>query len=113
ISTLFRTPWFSLVVGLFILAMAAGMLGAFTVRLPQSVYMINPTQASAGGSFIMGIMTAVLSTPCTAPFMGTAAAWAATRSPAVTLSTFTAIGAGMALPYLILAAIPGLLNRFP
>jgi thiol:disulfide interchange protein DsbD len=58
-------------------------------------------------------MTAVLSTPCTAPFMGSAAAWAATQNPVITLVTFGAIGAGMALPYLILSAAPGLVSRMP
>ena len=33
-----------------------------------------------GGSFVFGIMTAILSTPCTAPLMGAAAAWATTQA---------------------------------
>jgi thiol:disulfide interchange protein DsbD len=113
ISSLFQTPWFSLAVGLFILVMSIGMLGLYTVRLPQAVYMINPSHESAGGSFVFGIMTAVLSTPCTAPFMGSAAAWAATQRAPTTLSTFGAIGFGMALPYLVLSAFPKLLSRLP
>ncbi|MFN0131610.1 MAG: thioredoxin family protein [Phycisphaerales bacterium] len=112
-STLFRTPWFSLVVGLIIAAMGVGMLGAFTVQLPRAVYMLNPSNESAGGSFAFGIMTAILSTPCTAPFMGTAAAWAATQQPTLTLATFAAIGVGMALPYLVLAAFPRLVAWVP
>ena len=40
-------------------------------------------------------LAVLVATPCTAPFMGTAAAWAATQAPAVTLATFAAIGAGM------------------
>ncbi|MCC6660248.1 MAG: thioredoxin family protein [Phycisphaerales bacterium] len=113
ISTLFRTPWFSLGVGVFIAAMAVGMLGLFSARLPQAVYLISPNHETARGSFLFGIMTAVLSTPCTAPFMGAAAAWAATQNPAITLATFAAIGAGMALPYLVLSARPQWVARFP
>lgn len=45
--------------------------------------------------------------------MGAAAAWAATQTPTTTLSTFAAIGGGMALPYLILSIFPGLVNRMP
>ncbi|MBL9033054.1 MAG: thioredoxin family protein [Phycisphaerae bacterium] len=112
-STLFRTPWFALVVGLFIAAMGVGMLGAFTVQLPRAVYMLNPSNESAGGSFFFGVMTAILSTPCTAPFMGTAAAWAATQRAPLTVSTFAAIGAGMALPYLVLSAFPRLVAKVP
>jgi len=58
-------------------------------------------------------MTAILSTPCTAPFMGAAAAWAATQEPATTLLTFAAIGLGMALPYLVLSVSPGLVKKMP
>ncbi len=113
INQLFQMPWFSLAVGVFIALMGLGMLGLFTVRLPQAVSMIDPKRESVPGSFVFGIMTAVLSTPCTAPFMGTAAAWAAKQPPAITMVTFGAIGLGMALPYLVLSAFPSLLSRVP
>jgi thiol:disulfide interchange protein len=113
ISSLFQTPWFSMGVGLFILLMAVGMLGAYAVRLPRAVYLINPNHETAFGSFLFGVMTAVLATPCIAPFMGSAAAWAATQKPPTTLAMFGAIGAGMALPYLALSAFPKLVSRVP
>ena len=113
ISSLFQTSWFSLVVGLFVAVMALGMLGLFEVVLPQAVYRYQPKQETLPGAFGFGIMTAVLSTPCTAPFMGTAAAWAARQQSAITLTTFAAIGAGMALPYLILSLRPGMLAKVP
>ena len=113
ISSLFQTSWFSFVVGAFVAVMAIGMLGVFSVQLPQSVYRFNPGQETVHGSFLFGILTAVLSTPCTAPFMGSAAAWAATQRPSITLTTFAAIGLGMALPYFILTAKPGLVRKVP
>jgi thiol:disulfide interchange protein DsbD len=112
-NQLFQYPLFTILVGAIIGIMAFGMFGFFSVRLPQFIYMINPQQKSAQGSFALGILAAVLSTPCTAPFMGAAAAWAATQTPLTTLTTFAAIGGGMALPYLILAAAPTLVNRMP
>ncbi len=112
-SQLFQYPASSIGVGVVIALMAVGMCGLFTVRLPQWVYRITPSQETAAGSFGFGVMTAVLSTPCTAPFMGTAASWAVTQTAAVTLTTFAAIGAGMALPYLILAARPQWVERMP
>jgi thiol:disulfide interchange protein len=113
ISSLFQTAWFAIAVGAFILVMGIGMLGAFVVQLPRAVYMVNPSHETVPGSFLFGIMTAILSTPCTAPFMGSAAAWAATQNPAITLATFGAIGGGMALPYLVLSAFPKLVGRIP
>lgn len=113
ISTLFQNPWFPLAVGLFMVVMSLGMFNVFAVRLPQFVYMVNPQHETSGGSFLFGILTAVLSTPCTAPFMGAAAAWAAFQPAPVTMSTFAAIGAGMALPYLLLSANPKWISRLP
>lgn len=113
ISSLFQTDWFAIVVGAVILVFGVGMIGLFTVRLPQAVYAINPANESVGGSFVFGIMTAVLSTPCTAPLMGVAAAWATRQPVPTTLATFAAIGAGMALPYLVLAANPKWVKKVP
>jgi len=112
-NQLFQYPLFTILVGAIIGIMALGMFGFFSVSLPQFIYLINPQQNSTQGSFRLGILAAVLSTPCTAPFMGAAAAWAATQTPLTTLTTFAAIGGGMALPYLILAAAPNLVNRMP
>jgi thiol:disulfide interchange protein DsbD len=112
-NQLFQYPLFTILVGTVIGIMALGMFGFFSLRLPQFIYMINPQQDSLQGSFALGILAAVLSTPCTAPFMGAAAAWAATQTPLITLSTFAAIGGGMALPYLLLSAFPNLVNRMP
>jgi thiol:disulfide interchange protein DsbD len=112
-NKLFQYPAFTISVGVIICLMAVGMCGLFAVTLPQWVYGINPSQESMPGSFVFGIMTAILSTPCTAPFMGAAAAWSATQRPAITLGTFSAIGAGMALPYLLLSAFPVLVHKVP
>lgn len=112
-NDLFGNAWFQLCVGLFIGAMALGMLGAFTIQLPQSVYMLNPRQDTLHGSFGFGVMTAILGTPCFGPFAGAAAGWATTQPASVGLATFTSIGIGMALPYLVLAVWPGLLGFVP
>lgn len=113
INQLFQRPLFSLGVGAFIAIMGIGMLGLFTLQLPSAVYAVDPRKDSVGGSFVFGIMTAVLSTPCTAPFMGTAAAWATRQQSWITLLTFAAIGAGMALPYLVLSLRPKLVSKVP
>jgi len=112
-NQLFQYPAFTITVGLVIGLMAIGMCGMFTIRLPGKLYMVNPKHDTIHGSFLFGIMTAVLSTPCTAPFMGAAAAWATTEPPGITMLVFAAIGLGMALPYLVLAAFPQLTNKMP
>ncbi len=113
INQLFQYPSFTIILGIFIGIMAIGMGGLFSIRLPTVVYKVNPKHDSWYGSFLFGVMTAVLSTPCTAPFMGAAAAWAATQSAILTLTVFGSIGFGMAFPYLILAAFPHLVEKMP
>jgi thiol:disulfide interchange protein DsbD len=112
-NELFQKPWFTLSVGIFIAVMAVGMCGLFGLRLPRWVYLVNPSHESLGGSFLFGVMTAVLSTPCTAPFMGASLGWAVTQPPAMALLVFGVIGLGMALPYLVLSAFPKLVERVP
>jgi suppressor for copper-sensitivity B len=112
-NQLFQYPLFTISVGLIIAVMAIGMCGLFSIRLPSFVYLLNPKQETLGGSFGVGILTAVLSTPCTAPFMGAAAAWAAAQHPFTTLTVFAAIGIGMALPYLLLSAFPEQICKMP
>lgn len=112
-NQLFQYPAFTIAVGVVIGVMALGMFDFFSLPLPQWLYLIHPEQDSLHGSFGLGILAAVLSTPCTAPFMGAAAAWAATRPPTATLAVFAAIGSGMALPYLLLSAAPHLVEKMP
>ena len=62
---------------------------------------------------MFGVMTAVLATPCTAPFAGGAMGWAATQSVTVAFTVFLAVGVGMAIPYVVLATYPKLIDRLP
>ena len=113
-NQLFQYPAFTIGIGIFIAIMAVGMAGFFSVGLPAWVYAIEPKHDSFIGTFVFGIMTAVLSTPCTAPLMGAAAGWAASSGNTSTvLIVFGAIGAGMATPYLFLSAFPNLVARMP
>jgi thiol:disulfide interchange protein len=54
-----------------------------------------------------------MATPCSAPFLGTAVGFALSRPTAVVFAVFTAVGLGMALPYLFLAAMPGTARLLP
>jgi len=113
-NSLFQMPLFGLGVGAFIIAMAIGMMGAFAVGLPQWVYRINPKHDSPVGAFGFGVMAAVLSTPCTAPFMGASMTWATQQEGTlVVLAVFTAIGLGMGWPYVVLSAYPKLVEKIP
>jgi thiol:disulfide interchange protein DsbD len=68
---------------------------------------------SLRGSFLTGVLAAVVATPCTAPFMGAAIGVALVRPAAEGLAIFAVLGAGMATPYMILSSWPTLLERVP
>ncbi|MEE2907180.1 MAG: cytochrome c biogenesis protein CcdA [Planctomycetota bacterium] len=112
-NQLFQYPAFTISVGVLIAILAVGMCGLFTLRLPGKLYMFNPSHDTIWGSFLFGIMTAILSTPCTAPFMGAAMAWAAGEPFMTAFVTFAAVGIGMALPYLFLSIFPKLTEKMP
>lgn len=113
VSEIFANPYFGLGIGAFIALMALGMMGLFTIQLPGAVQGYTPKQESVAGSFSFGVMTAVLGTPCFGPFAGAAAGWAATAPIALALTVFGVVGLGMASPYLVLAAKPGLVKKLP
>jgi len=57
-------------------------------------------------SFFTGVLTTLVATPCTAPFMAAAVGVALTKPPAVALSIFASVGIGLSLPYLMLSFAP-------
>ncbi len=65
------------------------------------------------GSFFAGMLATVVATPCTAPFMGASIGYALTQPFAVGLAVFLSLGLGLALPFLVLAFIPGLQRLLP
>ena len=65
------------------------------------------------GSFFSGALAVVVATPCTAPVMGSALGVALGQSPFVAWLIFTALGLGMAAPYLLLSANPAWLRFVP
>ncbi len=112
-SRLFGIWWVTLVIGLLIVAMGVGIMGFFSITLPQKVYAVNPKADSPGGSFMFGVMTGVLGLPCFGFVAGALLAGAATMPKVAILAVFAGIGLGMASPYLILSAKPSLVSRVP
>jgi len=86
-------------------------MGLFAARLGS--VSLDSDRPSSLNSFGSGVLAVAVASPCTAPFMGGAIGFTATAGLAETLAVFTALGLGMALPYLLLSAWPALLNRLP
>ena len=112
----FQNPAFlALMVGL-IVVFAANMLGLFSIGLGQGAMTgMARTEGRGGwgGDFATGAFAAVMATPCSAPFIGTAVTYALTHGAVEIAAVFLAMGAGLAAPYLAVAIRPGLVRRLP
>jgi thiol:disulfide interchange protein DsbD len=67
----------------------------------------------AKGAFFTGVLACVVASPCTAPFMGGALAYAMAQPAPLALAIFLALGFGLALPFLLIGFIPALADRLP
>ena len=110
---LFGNPWFAGAIVAILVAMALGTFGLFTVALPTSMYQFTPSHETYLGNFLFGILTAILSTPCTFGLFLGLLVWAASQPPVLGTALVMTVGIGMAAPYLVLAALPELARRFP
>ncbi len=70
-------------------------------------------KSGAAGSFFTGALAVVVATPCTAPFMAGAVGYALAAPALVTIAVFMALAIGFALPFLLIAYIPGLMSKLP
>lgn len=114
-GTQFQNTYFLIFLFFLLGLFAASLFGIFEISLPSS---LNTRLASLGrdgfvGDFASGIFAAILATPCTAPLLGTAIAYALTGSIVDIFVVFTAMGFGLALPYLMIAVSPNLVAALP
>lgn len=116
----FQQPLFLAAMAVLVTLFAANLWGWFAISLPWRVADAADRGAGAAerrgsltGAFANGAFATVLATPCSAPFLGTAVGFALARGPIEIATIFAALGVGLALPYLVLAAVPGLVRLLP
>ncbi len=108
----FQSPAFVAVMTSLIFAFGLNALGVFEITVS--------VQGGGGGegynsSFFNGIFASIMATPCSAPFLGSAASFAL-GSGAVwwqTLLMFTFIGFGLAFPFLLISFVPAVAGILP
>ena len=100
-----------------VFAMALSLLGMWDIPIPGFVgsgAALEVTEREGPtAAFLKGILTTLLATPCTGPFMATALAWAVKQPAWMTFSVFGVLGLGMASPYLLIGAFPQLVRFLP
>ncbi|RAO75927.1 hypothetical protein CA260_13600 [Dyella jiangningensis] len=65
------------------------------------------------GDFFTGVLAVAVASPCVAPFMGTALAYAFLAPTPAALLVFLALGLGLALPFLLIGFVPALGRLLP
>ncbi|RUO22614.1 cytochrome C biogenesis protein [Aliidiomarina iranensis] len=111
----FQNPYFIGFLALLTWLFALNLAGAFEVRLPSK---LNTWAATKGdesylGHYLQGMFATLLATPCSAPFLGTAIAFALAANTPELLFIFTGLGIGMSAPWLLIAAFPRMLKLLP
>lgn len=112
----FQSPVFLALMIAILMIFTANLLGLFEITIPSEIQQKLVRGGDGGGytgDFATGAFAAILATPCSAPFLGTAVAFALAGSPAMIMLIFTALGVGLALPYFLIAAVPSLVRVFP
>ncbi len=118
----FQEPWFLAIMIAVLLAFALNLWGAFAIPLPRWLADMGTNgrtpgtvdgKVSPAADFLTGVLATLLATPCSAPLLGTAVGFALSRGPSEIGAVFAALGLGLALPYLAVAAFPRLAARLP
>ncbi|MEQ8763829.1 MAG: protein-disulfide reductase DsbD family protein [Planctomycetota bacterium] len=110
----FQSQTFLVIMIAVVFAFSLSLLGVFELGVPSKVGEVAGVQREGlKDSFIKGIMTTVLATPCSGPFLGATLAWAVTQSPVTIFAVFICVGLGMAAPYLLLVSHPAFLKFVP
>ena len=111
----FQQPLFLVGMVLVLTLFAWNLFGLFEFHLPRALGGLGAQgdDKSLGGSFWTGALATLLATPCSAPYLGVAVGFALARGPLEIVAVFLALGIGMSLPYVLVAALPGLATRMP
>ncbi len=113
----FQQPWFLAAMATVTVVFAASLFDWVHFGVPQVATGIDASRR--GGlrrwtePFLTGAFATLLATPCSAPFVGTAVAFALSGSPFDILAIFLCLGFGMALPFLAAALSPGVAGWLP
>jgi suppressor for copper-sensitivity B len=111
----FQRPGFVAFLAVVVVLFCLNLWGLFEIPLPQRLARLGGAGPREGvaGHFVSGLFATLMATPCSAPFLGTAISFALAQPAPVVLAVFTALGLGMALPYLVIAAAPGIARLLP
>lgn len=109
-----QSPSFVALMIFVIFIFSLNLFGLFEFKTPGGSFLGDvQLKKGFGGDFLSGILATILSTPCSAPFLGTALTFAFTSGPLEIILIFIFIGLGLAFPFLITGIFPALISFLP
>lgn len=109
-----QSPWVVAALAVLFTLIALNLLGVFEFGsfLPGGVASMRARSPLLDHG-LTGVLAVGVASPCTAPFMGVALGAALTMPLPQALAVFASLGLGMAAPYLLASAWPGLSQLLP
>ncbi len=113
----FQSTPFNVAMTVLVFAMGLSFLGVWEIPIPGFVGSGAAgdlaAREGAGGALAKGMLSTLLATPCSGPFLGPVLGYTLRVPPYQTFLVFLAIGLGMASPYLLIGAFPSLIRFLP
>jgi len=109
---LFQQPGVVLALAVIVFALSLSLLGVFSLPVIDLKFDQMTTHPRLQ-SFFTGMLTTLLATPCSGPFLGGVLGWALLQPPGVITTVLLCIGLGMASPYLLICVFPALVRFTP
>ncbi len=110
----FQSPVFLFLLDGLFFFLGLSLAGQFEIGLSlTSAGGALATKQGYAGSFFTGVLAVVVATPCTAPFMAAAIAYALAQPIFITFAVFTALALGLAAPYAALTLQPAWTRLLP
>lgn len=109
-----QEPIFATLLSALLVVLALGLFGVYEIGV-DATGLANRVDAASGVSRSLGegVLTVVLATPCSAPFLGTAIGFAFASDAPTILAVFSAVGLGLALPFALISLFPGAQRLLP
>jgi thiol:disulfide interchange protein DsbD len=110
----FQFPAYVAALATVVFAFGLSLLGVFEIPVVgASAADAAASKEGPSGSFFTGVFATLLATPCSAPFLGSAVAYAFAAPTLVLFAMFAAIGLGLAAPFLLVAFVPAFFRFLP
>jgi thiol:disulfide interchange protein len=110
-------PRFSVPLLALVFVLGLSMFGVWEIPIPGFMGSGKANELAdkegPAGAFFKGVLTTILATPCSGPFIGVAVGIAVIAPLWLNFAVFTSMALGMAFPYLVVGAFPQLIKRLP